>query len=159
MTVTTNMYTFVSRVGRSPKRAPRSPSPTNSLRSNKVKDILNIVRDMGWIVHHTNKKNGEDYFWFEKDDSWIPIILENHSSDSKTEKGYLTTYCCRGGNMRDGVKPPTWNNKHILNYSLKVKELGWEQFGNSPSRKKLDCINLNDEMIEKVLKMFETIHE
>jgi len=43
MTVTTNMYTFVSRVGRSPKRAPRSPSPTNSLRSNKVKDILNIV--------------------------------------------------------------------------------------------------------------------
>ena len=64
-----------------------------------------------------------------------------------------------GDNMSKWFRPPTWDNKHILNYSINVKELGWDSFGKSHSRKRLDCINLNDETIKEVLKKFETIHE
>jgi len=130
------------------------------IRSKKVKDILNMVHDMGWIDHHRSNKKGVDYYWFKKDDSWIPIILENYS-DTRTEKGYLTTYAWKGegDDMSKWSRPPTWDNKHILNYSIKVKELGWDSFGKFPNRKRLDCINLNDETIKEVLKKFETIHE
>ncbi len=129
-------------------------------RSKKVKDILNMAHAMGWINHHKGDKNGGDYYWFEKDGSWIPIILENHSS-KRTEKGYVTTYAWKGegDDMSKWFRPPTWDNKHIQNYSSNVKELGWDSFGKSHSRKRLDCINLNDETIKDVLKKFETIHE
>ena len=130
------------------------------VRNKKVKDILNMVHGMGWIDHHKSNNNGDDYYRFEKEGSWIPIILENHSS-KRTEKGYLTTYpwMGEGDNMSKRWKPSTWDNKHILNYSINVKELGWDSFGKSHSRKRIDCINLNDETIKKVLKKFETIHE
>jgi len=41
MTVTTSIYTFASRAGGSPKRSPRSPSPTNTVVNTlKVNELL-----------------------------------------------------------------------------------------------------------------------
>ena len=47
-------------------------------------------------------------------------------------------------------------NKYIIN----VNSLNWVLFGRSTTnRKRLDPINMLNEQIKDILKMFETIHE
>ena len=80
-TITTQTYNETSEINVS-VQSTQTPV-IEDIRSKKVKDILNMVHDMGWIDHHKSNKNGVDYYWFEKDDSWIQIILENYSSNRK----------------------------------------------------------------------------
>jgi hypothetical protein len=69
MTVTTRMNTFVSRAGGSPKRSPRSPSPTNRMIDNlKVNELLGVNR-LGSLMLmtqsqgiHTNISLGKDRY-------------------------------------------------------------------------------------------------
>jgi len=79
MTVTTSINTFVSRAGGSPKRSPRSPSPTHALTGSlKVNELLgeNRLGSLMMMTHshgistRIGKDDGVHYVQIRHDGGW-----------------------------------------------------------------------------------------
>ena len=79
MTVTTSINTFVSRAGGSPKRSPRSPSPTHALTGSlKVNELLGenrlgslmVMTQSQGICTNIGTRYGLDYLQIRHDGGW-----------------------------------------------------------------------------------------
>ena len=137
---------------------PMDESTNERSRDDLVKDVLKLTAELGWTRYYKSPTK-DAHYRFKKNDKVLPIILEDHEINSRTKKGYITTYgWCSNTILCWPIH--TWTTEMANKYIINVNSLNWVLFGRSTTnRKRLDPINMSNEQIKEILKRFETIHE
>jgi len=128
------------------------------IRSERILHVLDEAHTLGWTPY--KHEGRECWYGFKKGKEHIPIILEDHDSNSKTKHGYLTTAPWKKDMSSMGWREyNSWSKMDLDNYIKNIKSLGWKSFGRSPTRKMIDTNVLSNIEIRDILETFDSIRK
>jgi len=103
MTVSTSIYTFASRFGGSPKRSPRSPNPTNTVKEKAMPHTFTICKSLDTKVRYNDSRYGRicqisGYNYILKDGKPLGWVEKNNPKSRCFPKALISYGIHRIGN-------------------------------------------------------------